>query len=176
MDLTPKNITAAFIGVDSKLQIFKLQRWINEYPEEALSSIIGIVENLLLGISLVVIFTTLIGMAAILFSSLNERRREMAIWRAMGASPNIVIGILMLEAFIISFLSTLVSSILLYILLNMLQPWIDDSYGILINIELLSLKDLLIFILFIISAMLVSLIPAIRAYWFSINDGMTIKI
>ena len=37
-------------------------------------------------------------------------------------SPNVVIGILMLEAFIISFLSTLVSSILLYILLNVLQP------------------------------------------------------
>jgi len=30
--------------------------------------------------------------------------------------------------------------------------------------------------LFIIAALLVSLIPAIRAYWFSINDGMTIKI
>ena len=134
MDLSAKNITAAFIGVKSKLTIFKLQRWINEYPEEALTSIlpgvalhelwriIGIVENLLLGISIVVIFTTLIGMAAIIFSSLNERRREMAIWRAMGASPNIVIGILMLEAFIISFLSTLISSILLYILLNILQP------------------------------------------------------
>lgn len=188
MDLSAKNITAAFIGVKSKLTIFKLQRWINEYPEEALTSIlpgvalhelwriIGIVENLLLGISIVVIFTTLIGMSAIIFSSLNERRREMAIWRAMGASPNVIIGILMLEAFIISFLSTLVSSIFLYILLNILQPWIDNTYGILINIELLSFKDLLIFILFIISAMLVSLIPAIRAYWFSINDGMTIKI
>ena len=138
--------------------------------------IIGVVENLLLGISIIIIFTTLIGMAAIIFSSLNERRREMAIWRAMGASPYIVIGILMLEAFVISFLSTLVSSILLYILLNILQPWIDDTYGILINIELLSFKDLLIFLIFIISAMLVSLIPAIRAYWFSINDGMIIKI
>ena len=188
MDLSAKNITAAFIGVKSKLSIFKLQRWINEYPEEALTSIlpgvalhelwriIGVVENLLLGISIIIIFTTLIGMAAIIFSSLNERRREMAIWRAMGASPYIVIGILMLEAFVISFLSTLVSSILLYILLNILQPWIDDTYGILINIELLSFKDLLIFLIFIISAMLVSLIPAIRAYWFSINDGMIIKI
>ena len=188
MDLATSNITAVLLGIKSKLKIFQFQRWINEYPEEALTAIlpgvalqelwriVGVVENILLGISFVVILTTLMGMAAIVLSSLNERRREMAIWRAMGASPNIVIGILMLEAFIISFLSTLVSSIFLYILLHILQPWIDDTYGILINIELLSLKDLLIFILFIISAMLVSLIPAIRAYWFSINDGMTIKI
>ena len=188
MDLAPSNITAVLIGVNSKLQIFQLQRWINEYSEEALSSIlpgvalqelwriVSIVENLLLGISMVVIFTTLIGMAAIIFSSLSERRREMAIWRAMGASPKIVIGLLMLEAFIISSLSVMVSTFLLFILLYILQPWIDSTYGILVTIEMLSLKDIYIFILFILSAMLVSLIPAIRAYWFSINDGMTIKI
>ncbi len=188
MDLSPKNITAALVGVKSKLQVFKLQRWINEYPEEALSSIlpgvalqelwriVGIVENLLLGISVVVIFTTLIGMAAIVFSSLNERRREMAIWRAMGAPPSIIIGLLMIEAFIISVLSVIVSTILLFLLLYLLQPWIDNTYGILVNIEMLSLGDIFVFILFILAAMIVSLIPAIRAYWFSINDGMTIKI
>ncbi len=188
MDLSPKNITAALIGVNSKLQVFQLQRWINEYPEEALSSIlpgvalqelwriVGIVENLLLGISIVVIFTTLIGMTAIVFSSLNERRREMAIWRAMGASPSIIIGLLMIEAFIIAVLSAIVSTFLLFTLLYLLQPWIDSTYGILVNIEMLSLEDILIFVYFILAAMLVSLVPAIRAYWFSINDGMTIKI
>ena len=43
MDLSAKNITAAFIGVKSKLTIFKLQRWINEYPEEALTSILPVI-------------------------------------------------------------------------------------------------------------------------------------
>ncbi len=188
MDLSPKNITAALIGVNSKLQIFQLQRWINEYPEESLSSIlpgvalqelwriVGVVENLLLGISVTVIFTTLIGMTAIIFSSLNERRREMAIWRAMGASPKVVIGLLMLEAFIISVMSIIVSTVMLFLALFILQPWIDNTYGILVNIEMLAVKDIYIFMLFIIAASLVSLIPAIRAYWFSINDGMTIKI
>jgi len=188
MDLSPKNITAALIGVNSKLQIFGLQRWINEYPEEALSSIlpgvalqelwriVGVVENLLLSISIVVIFTTLVGMAAIVFSSLNERRREMAIWRAMGASPKTVIGLLMLEALIISVLSIMVSVIFIYTLLFFMQPWIDSNYGILVNVEMVSSKDILIFMLFIIASLIVSLLPALRAYWFSINDGMTIKL
>ena len=180
MDLSPKNITAALIGVNSKLQIFQLQRWINEYPEESLSSIlpgvalqelwriVGVVENLLLGISVTVIFTTLIGMTAIIFSSLNERRREMAIWRAMGASPKVVIGLLMLEAFIISVMSIIVSTVMLFLTLYVLQPWIDNTYGILVNIEMLAVKDIYIFMLFIIAASLVSLIPAIRAYWLSL--------
>ena len=188
MDLTPKNITAALIGVKSKLTIFYLQRWINDYPEEALTAIlpgaalqelwrvVGVVENLLLGISVVVIFTTLIGMTAIIFSSLNERRREMAIWRAMGATPRTIIGLLMLEAFFISILSIILSTVLLFFSLAILQPWIDNNYGILVSVEMLSIKDMYVFIMFIIAAMVVSLLPAARAYWFSINDGMTIKI
>jgi putative ABC transport system permease protein len=188
MDLSPSNITAVLLGVNSKLKIFQLQRWINEYPEEALISIlpgvalqelwriVGVVENILLGISSIVILTTLMGMTAIVFSSLSERRREMAIWRAMGASPKIIIGLLMLEAFIISTVSVVVSTFLLFILLYFIQPWIDSTYGILVTIEMLSLNDIYIFILFILAAMIVSLIPAMRAYWFSINDGMTIKI
>ena len=188
MDLATSNITAVLLGIDSKLKIFQFQRWINEYPEEALTAIlpgvalqelwriVGVVENILLGISFVVILTTLMGMAAIVLSSLNERRREMAIWRAMGASPKIVIGLLMLEALIISCVSIFLSTFLLFILLYFLQPWIDTTYGILVTIEMLSLSDIYIFILFIFAAMFVSLIPALRAYWFSINDGMTVKI
>lgn len=188
MDLATSNITAVLLGIKSKLKIFQLQRWINEYPEEALTAIlpgvalqelwriVGVVENILLGISYVVILTTLMGMAAIVLSSLNERRREMAIWRAMGASPKIVIGLLMLEALIISCVSIFLSTFLLFILLYFLQPWIDTTYGILVTVEMFSLSDIYIFILFIFAAMFVSLIPALRAYWFSINDGMTVKI
>ncbi|MDC3086689.1 ABC transporter permease [Pelagibacteraceae bacterium] len=188
MDLTPKNITAALLGVKSKLTIFNLQRWINNYPEEAMTAIlpgaalqelwrvVGVVENLLLGISVVVIFTTLIGMTAIMFSSLSERRREMAIWRAMGASPFTIVGLLMLEAIFISLISIILSLVLLFVSLNVLQPWIDFNYGILVNIEMLSINDVYVFLLFIFASMLISLLPALRAYWFSINDGMTIKI
>jgi len=188
MDLTPKNISGVLIGVNSKLQIFKLQRWVNEYSEEPLSAIlpgvalqelwrvVGVVENVLIGISIVVIFTTLIGMTAIIFSSLNERRREMAIWRAMGATPNVILGLLMLEAFIVSFLSSVISTIFLFLLLIILQPWIDQTYGILISIEMFSVEELSVFVYFILAALLISLLPALRAYWLSINDGMTIKI
>ena len=188
MDLSPKNISSALVGVNSKLQIFKLQRWINDYTEEPLLAIvpgvalqelwwiIGSVENVLLAISILVIFTTLLGMAAIIFSNLNERRREMAIWRAVGASPFTVFSLLIMEAFLISLLSCLLSVVLLYASLNLLHSWIDQTYGIWININMLSFNEIMIFIYFILAALLISLLPAIRAYWFSINDGMTIKI
>ena len=60
--------------------------------------------------------------------------------------------------------------------LNLLQPWIDYNYGILVNIEMITIRDMYVFAVFIIASIIVSLLPAIRAYWFSINDGMTIKL
>ena len=97
MELTPKAITAALVGVESPLQTFALQRAINEYDEEPLLAIlpgvalqelwgiVGIAETALLAVSAMVVVTALIGMMATIFSSLNERRREMAIFRAMVA-------------------------------------------------------------------------------------------
>lgn len=99
MDLRPSAVTAALVGVQSRLQIFGLQRWINDYPEEPLLAvlpgvalqepwqIVGVAETALVGVSSMVVVTALLGMMAMIFASLNERRREMAIWRAMGARP-----------------------------------------------------------------------------------------
>ena len=93
MDLTPKAVTAALIGTTSPLRVFRLQRAINEYRQEPLLAIlpgvalqelwqiVGIAETALIGVSAMVVVTALIGMMATLFSSLNERRREMAIFR-----------------------------------------------------------------------------------------------
>lgn len=110
MDLRPTAVTAALVGVQSRLQIFGLQRWINDYPEEPLLAvlpgvalqepwqIVGVAETALVGVSAMVVVTALLGMMALIFASLNERRREMAIWRAMGARPATILGLLVLEA------------------------------------------------------------------------------
>ena len=96
MDLTPKAVTAALIGVKSRLQVFGLQRAINEYPKEPLLAIlpgvalqelwqiVGVAETALIGVSAMVVVTALLGMMAMIFSSLNERRREMGLPVQMG--------------------------------------------------------------------------------------------
>ena len=97
--LQPKAITAMLVGLKSKMATFKLQRSINNYRGEALQAIlpgvalqelwamISIAEQMLLVISSFVVATGLFGMLTVLLTSLNERRREMAILRAVGARP-----------------------------------------------------------------------------------------
>ncbi|EBA06522.1 FtsX-like permease family protein, partial [Sagittula stellata] len=183
----PTAITAALVGVKSRLQIFGLQRWINEYPEEPLLAIlpgvalqelwqiVGLAETALLAVSVMVVVTALLGMMAMIFSSLNERRREMAIWRAMGARPATILGLLVLEAVLMATLGALLGLALVYAGLALGQPWIDATYGIWLPITAPTAQEGAVLAVVIVAAALASLFPALRAYRLSLADGMTVR-
>jgi putative ABC transport system permease protein len=68
----------------------------------------------LIMISAMVVVAVLLGLTTMLLSTLNERRREMAILRSVGASPRTVVGLLMIEAGLLSLLGVLLGVSLLY--------------------------------------------------------------
>ena len=187
MELEPKAITAALIGVKSRLQVFGLQRAINEYSQEPLLAIlpgvalqelwqiVGIAETALIGVSAMVVVTALIGLMATIFSSLNERRREMAIFRAMGARPRIILGLLVLEATVMGAIGAVLGMMLLYIGLMIGQPLIDSVFGLWIPIEPPTIREVQVLMGVIAASAIVSMIPALRAYRLSIADGMTVR-
>lgn len=187
MDLTPNAITAALVGVKSPLQTFALQRAINEYPQEPLLAIlpgvalqelwgiVGIAETALLAVSAMVVITALIGMMATIFSSLNERRREMAIFRAMGARPFTILGLLVVEAMVMAAIGALIGLAFLYGGLNIAQPIVDSAFGLWLPIEPPTMRELWVILAVIAAGAIVSLIPALRAYRMSVADGMMVK-
>lgn len=187
MDLTPGAVTAALVGVKSPLKTFALQRAINEYPEEPLLAvlpgvalqelwaIVGVAETALLGVSAMVVVTALIGMMATLFSSLNERRREMAIFRAMGARPRVICGLLVLEAVLTAAVGAVLGLALLYIALVVAQPIIDTLFGLWLPIDPPAWRELWVLVGVVVAGAIVSLVPAIRAYRLSLADGMMVR-
>ena len=110
-----------------------------------------------------VIATALIGMAAMIFSSLNERRREMAILRAVGATPLTIVGLMLVEALIICALAVLLGVSLLYAGLLVLQPWVDAQYGIYLPITAPGPREIQVLLAIIGAGAIVSLFPALRA-------------
>ena len=188
MDLTPTAITAALIGVESRMQIFGLQRWINDYPEEPLLAvlpgvalqelwqIVGVAETALVAVSAMVVVTALLGMMAMIFSSLNERRREMAIWRAMGASPVTILGLLVLEAALMAAVGAVLGFALLYAGLLLAQPVVDAAFGLWLPVTAPSGRDFAVLAAVVLAAGVASLVPALRAYRLSLADGMMVRI
>lgn len=187
MPLDPQAVTAALVGVKNPLQTFTLQRAINEYPREPLLavlpgvalqelwSIVGLAETALLAVSVMVVVTALIGMMATLFASLSERRREMAIFRAMGARPTTIFGLWLIEAIVMATLGALIGVALLYLILMIAQPFVDASFGLWLPITAPSAQEVWVVLAVIIASIIVSLIPAIRAYRISVADGMLVQ-
>lgn len=188
MELAPKAVTAALVGVKSRLHVFGLQRAINEYPEEPLLAIlpgvalqelwqiVGIAETALVAVSGMVVITALIGMMATIFSSLNERRREMAIFRAMGARPRVILSLLVLEAALMAAIGAILGLGFLYVGLTFAQPFIDAAFGLWLPVETPTMREFWVLLGVVGAGAIVSMVPAYRAYRMSLADGMMVRI
>jgi putative ABC transport system permease protein len=187
MDLSPKAITAALIGLKSRLATFRLQRAINEYRAEPLSAIlpgaalqelwalVGTAETALKVVSAMVVATAILGMVTMILTTLNERRREMAILRSVGARPRTVLGLLVAEAGVLTLAGTALGILLLYAALLILQPYIDTAYGLHLPIEPPRLDELATLGAVVAAGCIAGLLPALRAYRLSLADGMTVR-
>ncbi len=187
LDLKPKAITAALLGLKSRLSTFRLQRAISEYPREPLSAIIpgvalqelwdlvSVAETALTAVSIMVVVTALIGMVVMILTTLNERRREMAILRSVGARPSTVLGLLTAEAGFLTLAGVALGTALLYLSLAMLRPVVDRLYGLNLNIEGLHWHEWQMLGAVVVAGLLAGLLPALRAYRLSVADGMTIR-
>jgi putative ABC transport system permease protein len=187
MDLKPKAVTAALVGLKSKLATFRLQRAINEYRDEPLSAIlpgaalqelwglVGTAETALKVVSAMVVATALLGMVTMILTTLNERRREMAILRSVGARPRTILGLLMAEAGILTLAGILLGIVLLYLALLLLQPYVDTNYGLHLPVEPPKPAELAMLGMIGVAGCMAGLLPAVRAYRLSLADGMTVR-
>ena len=187
MDLKPKAITAFLVGLKSKIATFSVQRRVNQYREEPLLAIIpgvalqelwslmGTAETALSAISVFVVATGLLGMMTMLLASLNERRREMAILRSVGAQPLHVFALFAAEAAVLTVAGALLGLALLYVALAIAQPIVDARFGLFLSIGWPSPRDLAILGLVVVAGLLAGAIPATRAYRQSVADGMMVR-
>lgn len=187
LELQPKAITAVLIGTRSKLKIFTLQRYINTYKQEPLTAIlpgvalqelwqlVGTAESALTAVSAMVVLTALLGMITMILTNLNERRREMAILRSVGAGPRTIFSLLITEAGILTTIAVIAGTILLYLGLFAVQSFIDAKYGLFIEINPPTARELAFLSGIIVTGFLAGLIPALRAYRMSLSDGMMVR-
>ena len=186
-NLQPESITAFLVGLDSKIVSFKMQRYINQYsPEPLLAifpgialhelwSLMSVAEKALLIISLFVVLASLTGMLAVSLAGLNERRREIAILRSVGASHWHIMGLLITETVLLTLAGILFGLTLLYSGIWLAQPIIEKNYGLFIPITAPNIRELGMVSMLLATSFIVGLVPAYRAYKNSLADGMSIR-
>ncbi|MFM9921596.1 ABC transporter permease [Variovorax sp. H27-G14] len=187
-DLTPKNVTAALVGLKNRAAVFGVQRWISTYTGEPLMailpgvaldelwSVIGIGENALLLMSALVALVSLAGLVSVVMAGLNERRRELAVLRAVGAGLRHVLALLALEGAMVTVLGVALGLVMAVLGIALLSPWLQAQFGLTLSLSEPTLNEWLLMASLLVAGWLASLLPGIRAYRLSLADGLSPRI
>ena len=187
-DLTPKNVTAALVGLKNRSAVFGVQRWISTYNGEPLMailpgvaldelwSVIGIGENALLLMSALVALVSLAGLVSVVMAGLNERRRELAVLRAVGAGLRHVLALLALEGAMVTVLGVAFGVVMAVLGIALLAPWLQSQFGLTLSLSPPTLNEWLLMASLLVAGWLASLLPGIRAYRLSLADGLSPRI
>ena len=185
--LKPKQITSFLLRTKNRIETLRLQREINTFENEPLMAAIpgvvlsklwttlGIAEKALKGISICVALVSLLGLLLVLYSSLNERRREMAILRALGLRPFKILFLFLFESLTLVISGSFLGICFMYSFILLARPWIMNRFGILLTLQTLSTNEMYFLGLILAAALSLGFIPAYAAYRKSLADGLTPK-
>ncbi|WP_075678145.1 ABC transporter permease [Stenotrophomonas sp. TD3] len=185
LDLTPTSITAFMLGLNSRIATFSVQRRINEYPEEAMLAILpgvtlqqlwqslGTAERALQLISAMVVLLGMVSLVALLVSTLQERRREMAILRATGARPGYIAGLLVVEAVATSAVACVLALALLVAASIAGRGWALATFGLSITHVWPDGRELAWVVGVLAISAVAGLVPALLAYRRTLADGLS---
>lgn len=186
--LEPDEITAVLVGMKTRAAVFGLQRELNDYEDEALSAIMpgitlqqlwritGVAEQVLRLVAGLVVVTGLLGMLTVLLTTLNERRREMAILRANGARPWQIAGLLVFEAGVIVACGISLGVALAAVAIIAAAPVVLDMLGLVIGLSMPEPWQFGVLAAIFLAGLLVALIPAVMAYRRTLADGMQVRM
>ena len=181
-------VTSFFVGTASRRDVLRLQREINDFEDEPMMAVIpglalnemwqslGYAETGLRLVTIFVVLVGLLGMLVSLYTSLNERRREMAILRAVGAGPRSIVALLVLESVCLAGAGALAGLGLVYVLLSAGQPIVEAQVGLFIPIRPPGSVELLFIGAVVTAGFLMGFVPALKAYRTALHDGLAVRV
>jgi putative ABC transport system permease protein len=187
-DLTPNTVTAVLVGMKSKVMTFTMQRAINEYRQEPLLAVlpgvalsqlwdlVGVADTALSIVAVFVVLAGLMGMLTAILTSLNERRREMAILRSVGARPRHVFALMLIEAGVLAGSGVIAGTVLTYLLILVGRTLLEARFGLFVRPAPLDLYEIGSLCAIVLAALAMSLLPAFRAYRNTLSDGLQVRV
>ena len=187
-DLTPKTVTAVLVGLKSRAAVFAVQRDVQGYGGEPLMAVlpgvtldqlwevVGVAERALQAAFAMVVAVGLAGLAAVILAGLNERRRELAILRSVGARPGDVFLLLALEGSFVALAGALLGLACVNGLAIVLRPVLENYFGLSPRAYLPGADELALLGIVALAGALISTLPAYRAYRLSLADGLSPRL
>ncbi len=187
-DLTPKQVTAVLVGLKTRAAVFSVQRGVAEFEDEPLMAIlpgvaldelwdvVGIGERGLLLMSVLVAVVSLAGLVAVITAGLDQRRRELAILRAVGAGPWQILWLLVIEGALVTACGVVLGAATCAALVATLGGWVAAQFGVALHLQLPSIAEWALLGSVLAAGLLASMVPGWRAYRLSLADGLSPRV
>jgi len=174
--LKPQNITAFMLGLKTKMMTFQMQHYLNTYEAEPLTAVLpgvaltqlwqtmGIMENTLRSIAILVLVAALMGLSATLLASMESRKQELKVLRIMGAHPRFVFALIQTEGLIITLCAIGLALSLLLVSIPIANSLLVQHIGMTLSLDFINNGSLSLMGLIVLGSMIMSCLPAISAY------------
>lgn len=187
-DLHPQTITAALVGLKHRADALRVQRHLHTRPGEALQAILpGVVlaqlwqslamlEKVLQGLSGLILVLSLASLVAVMLASLGERRRELAILRALGASVPQLGQLLLLESALLGAMGAALGLAGLLAVQVWAGPWLAHTWGVSFASLWPSAAEWQMLLVVWGACAVAGLIPAWQAGRMALHDGLNPRL
>lgn len=144
-------------------------------PKQEIDRLFVIVDNtnrIFLGIAILVMVSSGVGILLALYNSMDQRRRQIAIMRVLGASPARIFSLVMTECAIIGLAGALSGVVLAFVASLLAADVLKDRLGIMIDPALPPVSLVMLLAATVVLAIVAGLIPAILAYRTSVAENL----
>ena len=185
--LNHDDISALYLGVEAPQDVLRILRSINEFDAEPMTALLPLMtmqqvwrlmDSVQLGLLLlasIVVASTLLTLLTNMLTSLSQRQREMAVLRALGAAPRHIFSLLLAESLLVGVLGIVLGLAALYGLQYAGAPYLQAVSGLRLSPDWPQPQEITLLAMVLGCAMLVSLVPAWRAYRMTVHDGMQMR-
>jgi putative ABC transport system permease protein len=129
-----------------------------------LNSIVGPMRIVLLVLTVLVVIVAGISILVSIYNSMNERSHDIAVMRALGASRNAVMGIILVESILLSLGGGLLGMLLGHGIIGVASPYVLERTGIALGLFEFDWQELVLIPGLVVLASLVGFLPALAAY------------
>jgi putative ABC transport system permease protein len=122
------------------------------------------VRVVLLAMTVLIVVVASVGILVSIYNSMSERRREIAVMRALGAGRATVMTVILLESILLSLVAGLAGLVLGHAAMALVSPYVVERAGVAIGFLQYQRNELILIPGLVILAALAGLLPAVAAY------------
>ena len=129
-----------------------------------MNTIVGPLRIVLLVLTVLVVIVAGISILVSIYNSMNERSHDIAVMRALGASRNAVMAIVLVESILLALLGGFVGVLLGHGIIGLASPYVIERTGIALSLFEFDWQELVLIPALVLLASLVGFLPALAAY------------